>query len=95
MEQSYQREQLLIYTSFFTLAFSILFTVLINTVAIRRVGGKYAKNKMRYIPLLLFYNMLVGFAGLVAIVEMLVNPHVGNRHSTAFLFRSINQMSNI
>ena len=79
MEQSYQREQLLIYTSFFTLAFSILFTVLINTVAIRRVGGKYAKNKMRYIPLLLFYNMLVGFAGLVAIVEMLVKPHVWHK----------------
>jgi cellulose synthase/poly-beta-1,6-N-acetylglucosamine synthase-like glycosyltransferase len=79
IEQSYQREVFLIYTSFFTLTFSIFFTVLINAIAIRRVGGKYAENKMRYIPLLLFYNILVGFAGLVAIVEMLVRPQVWHK----------------
>ena len=77
--QVYENNQLLLYTSIFTLLFSVTYTMSVNAIAVRRVGGKYGKNKSRYIPLLLFYNMLVSLAALVAIIEILFKPYSWNK----------------
>jgi cellulose synthase/poly-beta-1,6-N-acetylglucosamine synthase-like glycosyltransferase len=75
---------LLFYSSLLTLAFGPVYSILMSLEGLFRQEDDYALSKVKYVPLAILYFLLQSVASLIAIVELIVRPHLWHKTPHGF-----------
>lgn len=86
--EAYDYNFLIFYLTAFTFAIGISFVLIVSFMSLRQ--SKYSINKYKLILLMPLYNILLGVAGLVAVIELLFRPQVWHKTYHGFSISNSN-----
>jgi cellulose synthase/poly-beta-1,6-N-acetylglucosamine synthase-like glycosyltransferase len=78
----------LFYSSLLTLGFGLIYSILMSLGGLFRQGDDYALSKVKYFPLLPMYLVLQSVSSIIAIVELIVRPHLWHKTPHGFFIQN-------